>query len=81
MHQENFLHAMKTNRKMRVTFYSQQENKSLTRILAPKEFSPSRYHFWDYESENGPQSLQLIPKFVLALVVLNESAELEVQKA
>lgn len=77
---DKFIQAIKDKNKVRVNFYSKEDNDILERICAPMDYGPSRranngpdkYHFWDYESDKGPHTLSLLPEQVEVIEVLEE---------
>ncbi len=70
-----FIESIKSKRKIKLTFYSKQDNSPLTRMCAPMDFAPSsrakdkteRYHFWDYESDSTNHTLSLLPEQVIEM--------------
>ena len=81
MHREKFFDAIKRRKKIRLTFFSKEDNRNLTRVCAPMDFGPSRraksqddrYHSWDYESDEGRHTLSLPIAQVIMIEVLEES--------
>ena len=67
---ENFIKAIHEKRKIRLSFYSKQDDTILTRLCAPMDFGAgsrtknkdNRYHLWDYESEKANHTLSLLPE-------------------
>lgn len=78
---EIFINAIKTKKKIRLTFYSKQDSSPLTRLCAPMDYAPSsrakdkteRFHFWDYESDTKNHTLSLLPNQIIGM----ESTELD----
>jgi hypothetical protein len=70
--------------KVSLTWFSQDDNVSLTRKCAPMEYgpsrrnlnpNPSRYHFWDYESDEGPHPLSLTAEQVGSIAATSDGFE------
>lgn len=69
--------------KVRLTFYSVGDGYDKTRLCAPLDFGPKRrakdqrdrYHFWDYESDNGFHPLSVFPEDVRAIEFLADTFE------
>jgi hypothetical protein len=67
--------GLATRKKLVVTFFSKEDDHVLVRRCAPMDFGPSRrardksnrYHFWDYESDEGPHVLSLLPDQVISM--------------
>lgn len=76
-----FLEALDGLQKVALTFYSKDDGQEIVRTCAPMDFGPTRiakdgfdrYHFWDYDSDNGPHSLMLMPDQVVSIIVLDDS--------
>lgn len=72
---ELFLGALHDKQLLRVRFFSREDGGELVRICAPMDFGPSRrahdktprYHFWDYDSDQGSHTLSLLPRNVREL--------------
>ena len=70
--QDVFVQAIHDKKKIRITFFSKQDEEYLTRLCAPMDYGPSRraedksdcYHSWDYESDKGRHTLSLLPEQV-----------------
>lgn len=81
MHKDRFIQAIHGCKKVRLTFYSKDDERTLVRTCAPMDYGPSRraeekndrYHLWDYESDTGPHTLSLNPDQVTGIDVLDES--------
>lgn len=83
MHRDHdvFIEAIHTREKVRLTFYSKEDEQPLCRKCAPMDFGPSRrakqkndrYHFWDYESDTGQHPLSLDPEEVIVIEPIEES--------
>lgn len=79
---DNFISAIHSQKKVRLTFYSKQDEDFLVRICAPMDYGPSRrpiadkgdrFHFWDYESDTKSHTLSLLPSQVKSIEVLNQT--------
>lgn len=83
--QDKFIQAIHDKNKVRLTFFSKDDGRSLTRLCAPMDLGPSRratdksdrYHLWDYESDTGNHVLSLLPNQIISVDVLSESFEPE----
>lgn len=77
---QQFVDAIRAQRLVRVTFFSQEDGRNLTRKCAPMDYGPSRraadksdrFHLWDFESDEGPHTLSLPPGQVVQIEVLDE---------
>lgn len=77
---ESFIAAIHSKNKARVTFYSKEDGKNLTRVCAPMDYGPSRrahnkddrFHSWDFESDQKNHVLSLLPEQVVSIEVLEE---------
>jgi hypothetical protein len=65
---ETFTIGIDGRTKVILTWFSQEDGRDLTRTCAPMDYGPSRrnlnpnparYHFWDYDSDEGPHPLSL----------------------
>ena len=80
MLKDDFIQAIRDKRKVRVTFYSKEDEGLLVRECAPMDYGPSRrakqknvrFHLWDYESDTQSHTLSLNPEQISNLEVLNE---------
>jgi hypothetical protein len=81
---EEFIRAIHGKKKVRLDFFSQQDNSYVTRICAPMDYGPSRrsgvdsknrYHLWDYESADGPHPLSLKADQIRDIQITNEMFE------
>jgi len=78
---DEFIQAIRDKRKVRVTFYSREDEGSLVRKCAPMDYGPSRraklknnrFHLWDYESDTQKHTLSLNPDQISRLEVLKET--------
>jgi len=83
MIKDDFIQAIHAKRKVRVTFFSKEDQGLLTRKCAPMDYGPSskakekndRFHLWDYESDKKVHTLSLNPTQVQQLEVLDETFE------
>jgi len=75
--------AINEKRKLRVTFFSKEDNTQLVRICAPFDIGPSRkfrdkterYHLWDYDSDEQSHTLPLLDAQVSNIELLEEHFE------
>jgi hypothetical protein len=80
---EKFIEAIHAKKKIRLTFFSKEDNSQIVRKCAPMDFGPSRrahdksdrFHLWDYESDKTNHTLSLLPDQVVSMVVLDEVFE------
>lgn len=64
-----FISALEGRLRVKLTFFSREDNTQLVRSCAPMDFGPSRrardrsdrYHLWDYDSDSGSHVLGLLP--------------------
>ncbi len=77
---EQFIQAIRTKKKVRITFDSQSKG-VITRDCIPFDFGPSRrnlkvnpnrYHLYDLDSPDGKHTLSILPGQLLSINVLNE---------
>lgn len=83
MHRDHniFLQALHALRRVRLTFYSKEDNQELVRLCAPMDYGPfrkekvkaDRYHLWDYESDEGPHNLALLPDQIVEIGATDEA--------
>ena len=72
---QQFIASIKAKTKVRLTFYSKQDESQQVRLCAPMDFGASsraknkddRYHLWDYESERENHTLSLLPNQVVSM--------------
>jgi len=77
---EEFIAAIHSKSKIRVTFFSKEDGHALSRVCAPMDFGPSRraadksdrFHMWDYESDTKNHTLSLLPHQIQSIEVLPE---------
>jgi hypothetical protein len=77
---EQFIEAIKEQKKVRVQFYSQPDSGVLDRVCAPLEYGPgggskdglNLYWLWDYAGDTGSYRLGLVPQQIVDLQVLGE---------
>ena len=80
MFKDRFIQAIQERRKVRLTFFSKEDGRPLTRLCAPMDYGPSRrahdksdrYHLWDYESDTGRHTLSLNPDQVQDIACLDD---------
>lgn len=76
-----FESAIHSKHKIRLTFFSKEDNANIKRVCAPMDFGPSRraanqddrFHFWDYESDKKNHVLSLLPNQVVAMEILPDT--------
>ncbi len=74
-----FIAAIHAKRKLRITFYSEEDGGYLTRTCAPMDWKVGakikdgipRYWVWDYDSDRGGHSLGLLAERIQAFEVLD----------
>jgi len=77
---EEFIRAIQSKNKVRLTFFSKEDAGILVRICAPMDYGSSRrtfekndrYHFWDYDSDIKRHTLSLSPEQIESIEVLSE---------
>lgn len=76
-----FTAGIEARTKVILTWFSQEDEATLTRTCAPMDYGPSRrnlspnpnrYHFWDYESDEGPHTLSLTAEQVGSITETSE---------
>lgn len=80
---EEFLEAINSKSKLKVTFFSKEDNSSLTRLCAPFDIGPSsrakdktdRYHLWDYDSDTQSHTLSLLDNQVVNIEITSDKFE------
>lgn len=82
MHRDHavFMDSLEGRQKVELTFYSQDDGQNLVRTCAPMDFGPTRiakdnfdrYHFWDYDSDEGRHPLMLLPDQVVSISALSD---------
>lgn len=80
MLEDNFIQAIHSKTKIRLTFASREDGHNLTRLCAPMDFGPSRrahnqedrFHFWDYESDQTNHVLSILPNQVVNMEFTSE---------
>lgn len=78
---EEFVAAIRSRSLVRVAFFSEEDHAVLSRTCAPMDIGPSRryhdgrdrYHLWDYESDQGPHPLSILPESIQKLEVLGKT--------
>lgn len=77
---EDFIKAIQTKNKIRLTFFSKEDGGILVRTCAPMDYGPSRrtkekndrYHVWDYDSDQKKHTLGLNPEQIQKMEILDE---------
>ena len=80
MFKDRFIQAIHDKKKVRVTFFSEEDEKHITRLCAPMDYGPGRkmrdqrdrYWLWDYESDTGVHPLPLKEEQIQSMVVLED---------
>lgn len=80
---DEFVGAIRSKKKVRLTFFSKEDGKRLTRVCAPMDYGPSkrahdksdRFHFWDYESDTRSHTLSLKRDQIVGIEVLADAFE------
>jgi hypothetical protein len=80
MYQNEFISAIHAKTKIRLTFFSKEDNSNLIRLCAPMDYGPfraaklpvDRYHLWDYESDKKTHNLSIVPDNIVHMEFLNE---------
>jgi hypothetical protein len=80
---EQFIAAIHSKNKLRLTFFSKEDGGDLIRTCAPMDYGPSRrtrnlddrFHFWDYDSDTGRHTLSLLPPQVVSIILLDDLFE------
>ena len=78
---EEFVGAIHSRNKIRLTFNSKEDGHAITRLCAPMDYGPStrahdksdRFHSWDYDSDTTRHTLSLLPEQVISIEVLPET--------
>ncbi|MDH5928002.1 hypothetical protein L8S13_16930 [Vibrio lentus] len=76
---DSFIKSIHEKNKIRLTFFSKEDSRQITRLCAPMDFGPSRrtknqdnrFHLWDYESDQRNHVLSLLPNQVVAMEFLD----------
>jgi hypothetical protein len=79
--EKQFIDAIHSLNKVRITFHSKEDGVPLSRVCAPMDFGPSRrahnkedrFHSWDYESDQKNHVLSLLPNQIISIEVLGEN--------
>jgi hypothetical protein len=77
---DDFIQAIHDRKKVRLTFFSQEDRCHLTRVCAPMDFGPGRkihdgidrFWVWDYESDTGKHTLPLRHERIQTMTVLDD---------
>jgi hypothetical protein len=78
---DEFIDAIHSKNKIRITFHSNEDRQSLTRTCAPMDYGPGtrannkndRFHLWDYDSDTARHTLSLLPEQVISIEILTET--------
>ena len=78
-----FIQAIYGKKKIRVSFYSREDENVVVRICAHMDYGPSRrakdtndrFHMWDYESDTEQHTLSLNPEQILNIEILEKTFE------
>ena len=72
-----FIQSIHDKKKVRVIFFSKEDQSLETRLCAPMDYGPTqrkgakdlrdKFHFWDYESPDGPHTLSLAADQIMSL--------------
>lgn len=73
LYHNQFLESIHNKTKVKLTFYCHSDEFDKIRLCAPLDFGPKRkakdqrdrYHFWDYESENGYHPLSVFAEDIV----------------
>jgi hypothetical protein len=79
--QNDFIAAIHSKNKIRLTFFSKEDRSLLIRTCAPMDFGASRhatnksdrFHFWDYDSDTKNHTLSLLPNQVKSIEILEQT--------
>lgn len=77
---DEFIGAIRSKNKIRLTFYSKEDGHTLSRVCAPMDYGPGsrthnkndRFHSWDYDSDAERHTLSLLREQVVRIEVLPE---------
>jgi len=80
VYRERFCRAIREKQKVRVTFFSQEDQTNLIRTCAPMDYAAGkrirlkreRYWVWDYDSDAKEHVLGLRPEQVVDMMFLEE---------
>lgn len=78
--QGEFINAIHSKNKIRLTFFSKEDGANLVRTCAPMDYGPSRraankdnrFHFWDFDSDKASHTLSLLPDQIVRIEPLEE---------
>jgi hypothetical protein len=81
MIKEEFIQAIQSKKKVRISFNSIEDQRLIVRKCAPMDYGPSRraqikndrYHLWNYEGDTKFHSLSINPERISKLEVLDET--------
>ncbi len=78
MLKDRFMQALQSKHKIRLTFYSDADRRTLDRMCVPLDYGPGKvdksdhFHVWDYESTSRGHLLSLKPEQVQRIDILAE---------
>ncbi len=83
MHRDHatFISALEARKKVKLTFFSKEDDHEVVRTCAPMDYGPSRrardgfdrYHFWDYDDpDQQPHTLSLRPEQITSIQATDE---------
>jgi len=82
MHRDHatFISALEGLQKVKLTFFSKEDGRTLVSTCAPMDYGPSRrardksyrYHLWDYDSDDVRHTLSLLPRQIESIVATDE---------
>lgn len=83
MFKEMFIQSIHSKNKVKITFYSKEDQCNLTRTCAPMDYGPSRrakektdrFHLWDYDSDTEEHTLSLNPEQIVSMETLDDLFE------
>lgn len=83
MHRDHpiFIDCLHQKRKVRLIFFSLEDQRQLTRTCAPMDYGPNRrakvksdrYHLWNYDSDQKTHVLSLQPEQIIRIEQIEES--------
>lgn len=83
MHRDHdiFVAAIHSRTRVQLAFVRKDGAQKLTRLCAPMDYGPvrtaknhaDRYHLWDYEGDEGPHPLSLLPDQIVEVVATEDT--------
>jgi len=78
---KEFIEAIHARKRIRLSFHSKEDGRTLVRTCAPMDLGPSRqahdksdrFHFWDYDSDKARHTLSLLPQQIVSIEVLSDN--------